>query len=113
MKSDPFRPITRATAAEILEISLGTLDRHVRDGDLPPPRPFGSGRKLYWLPEEFYASLHDGLLPRPDEAVSSLRGEQGAQASVRRSRASSSTCSEPATARAARYTTARIRRLNQ
>ncbi len=61
MTTDPFEPITRAAAAQILGISLGTLDKHVRDGDLPPPRPLGSGRQLYWLPEVFFACLRRSL----------------------------------------------------
>ncbi len=63
MTTHAFEPITRAAAAQILGISLGTLDKHVRDGDLPPPRPLGNGRQLYWLPEQFFACLRRGLQP--------------------------------------------------
>jgi hypothetical protein len=68
MKTYPFEPVTRAMAARILNISLGTLDKHVRDGDLPPPRPLGNGRQLYWLPEEFFPCVRRGL-QRPDVEV--------------------------------------------
>ena len=61
MTTDPFEPITRAAAAQILGISLGTLDKHVRDGDLPPPRPLGNGRQLYWLPDQFFDCVRRGL----------------------------------------------------
>jgi hypothetical protein len=65
MKTEPFRPITRERASEILEISLGTLDALVRDGNLPPPCRIGSSRKLYWDPDVFYAHLR-GLLGHSD-----------------------------------------------
>lgn len=61
MNTYPFEPVTRAMACKILNISLGTLDKHVRDGDLPPPRPLGNGRQLYWLPEEFFACVRRAL----------------------------------------------------
>ena len=57
MKTDPFEPITRERAAEILEISLGTLDAMVRDGDLPPPCRIGNARKVYWDPDIFFSTL--------------------------------------------------------
>lgn len=40
-------------AAEILGISLTTLDALVDSGALPAPKPLGGSRRVYWLPEEF------------------------------------------------------------
>jgi hypothetical protein len=69
MSSAPFKPITREQAAEILSVSLTTLDAMITSGVLPPPRQLGDCRKLYWHPDVFYAALV-GLLyaapaPRP------------------------------------------------
>jgi predicted DNA-binding transcriptional regulator AlpA len=61
VKRVPIRLITRAMAAAILDVSLGTLDKHVRDGYLPAPQPLGNGRRLYWLSDEFDAYLRLGL----------------------------------------------------
>jgi hypothetical protein len=44
-------------AAEILSISLTTLDALIAEGIIPPAKPLGSSRRLYWLPDEFYGHL--------------------------------------------------------
>jgi len=59
MSTTPFKPITREQAAEILSVSLGTLDAMIDSGALPPPRPLVENcRRLYWHPDVFYGSLH-------------------------------------------------------
>ncbi len=58
MSTAPFKPITREQAAEILSVSLSTLDAMIASGVLPPPRPLGDCRKLYWHPDVFYGALH-------------------------------------------------------
>ena len=77
MSTTPFRPLTREQAAEILSVSLGTLDTMIEDGVLPPPRQIGDCRKLYWHPDVFDGQLHrllcvdpaplDRPVPEPDK----------------------------------------------
>lgn len=57
MISEPFKLITREMAAEVLSVSLTTLDAMVAEGAVPAPKPLGSSRRLYWLPEVFYGHL--------------------------------------------------------
>jgi predicted DNA-binding transcriptional regulator AlpA len=52
-----FKPVTRQMAAEILGISLTTLDALVASGALPAPKPLRGCRRVYWLPEEFEGHL--------------------------------------------------------
>lgn len=50
-----FKPISKAFAADLLGVSTKTIDNYIRDGLLPPPRPFGC-REL-WHPDDFYRHL--------------------------------------------------------
>jgi hypothetical protein len=65
MSTTPFKPVTREQAAEILSVSLGTLDAMIASGVLPPPRQLGDCRKLYWHPDVFYGYLHRLLSLNP------------------------------------------------
>lgn len=77
MSTEPFKPITREQAAEILSVSLTTLDAMIAGSVLPPPRQLGDCRKLYWHPDVFYGALHRLLCvdpaptagPSPEPAV--------------------------------------------
>jgi excisionase family DNA binding protein len=60
--SDPFKPITREQAADILSVSLSTLDTMIDSGALPAPRPLGGRRRLYWHPAVFYGHLGRKLM---------------------------------------------------
>jgi hypothetical protein len=59
----PFKPVSKADAAEVLGVSTKTIDNYIKSGLLPAPRPFG-GREL-WHPDVFYARLHGALMPSP------------------------------------------------
>lgn len=59
MSTTPFTPITKEQAAQILAVSVRTIDHHVRDGRMPPPVHLG--RRAYWRPDVFYAWLHQAL----------------------------------------------------
>jgi predicted DNA-binding transcriptional regulator AlpA len=113
METASFELITRQMAAEILKVSLGTLDRHIREGDIPPPKPIGHGRQLYWLPEEFYGSVRRALSteaqcsPLPDQTEAAPR-----PSAPKRSSPLSGT-KECATARAARRNRALVKKLNE
>lgn len=54
MPTIAIEPITRERAAEILEVSIRTIDNYVRDSQIPMPVRLGGGRRLYWHPEIFY-----------------------------------------------------------
>ncbi len=89
MSTYPFEPVTRAMAAKILKISLNTLDKHVKDGILPPPRPLGNGRQLYWLPEVFFPCIRRGLQSGGAEKSSSdMHVAEAATPTSRRTRRS-------------------------
>ena len=60
-RATPFKPVSKADAAEVLGVSTKTIDNYIKSGFLPAPRPFG-GREL-WHPDVFYARLHDALMP--------------------------------------------------
>jgi hypothetical protein len=57
MTDETFKLITREMAAEILSVSLTTLDALVASGAVPAPKPLGDSRRLYWLPETFKGHL--------------------------------------------------------
>ena len=61
MTSDPFKPITRELAAEILAVSLSTLDALIASGAIPRPIALGDLRRVYWHPDIFYGALHRAL----------------------------------------------------
>jgi hypothetical protein len=69
MTCEPFKPITRQMATEILEVSLTTLDALVATGALPAPKPLGGSRRVYWLPEVFYTYLRQ-ILGADSETIS-------------------------------------------
>jgi excisionase family DNA binding protein len=60
----PFRPITREEAANILKVSLSTLDNIVAAGVMPAPRSIPGSRRKYWHPEVFYPWLNQQLRPQ-------------------------------------------------
>lgn len=59
MSTTPFTPITKENAAQILSVSVRTIDHYVRDGRMPAPVHLG--RRAYWHPDVFYAWLHRAL----------------------------------------------------
>jgi excisionase family DNA binding protein len=57
----PFKPITREEAAEILCVSLSTLDNMVASGAMPAPGSIPGSRRRYWHPDVFYSWLDQQL----------------------------------------------------
>lgn len=53
----PFKPITREEAAEILSVSLSTLDNMIASRAMPAPVSLNGSRRKYWHPELFYGWL--------------------------------------------------------
>jgi hypothetical protein len=60
MSITPFIPVTREKAAEVLSVSLATIDNWIDSEILPPTTKIGK-RLEYWHPDIFYGSL-DALL---------------------------------------------------
>jgi excisionase family DNA binding protein len=50
-----FKPLTKDDIAEVLGVSLRTIENWVSDGTLPSPRKLGN--RVFWHPTIFYAWL--------------------------------------------------------
>jgi excisionase family DNA binding protein len=72
MTAQVFKLITREMAAEILSVSLTTLDALIAESVIPAPKPLGSNRRLYWLPEAFEGHLRR-LLGGSESAAAVLK----------------------------------------
>lgn len=55
----PFKPLHRQDIAELLDVSLRTIDNWVQEGRIPAPRPLGRG--VLWHPDCFYGWLDQYL----------------------------------------------------
>lgn len=55
MSVAPFKPVTKADAAQVLGVCTKSIDNYIRDGLLPQPARF-AGRDL-WHPDDFYGFL--------------------------------------------------------
>lgn len=55
MSVTPFKPLTKADAAQVLGVCTKSIDNYIRDGLLPQPARF-AGRDL-WHPDDFYGFL--------------------------------------------------------
>lgn len=54
-----FKPLTKEDVADVLGVSLRTVDNWVNDGTLIAPRKIGN--RVYWHPRTFYAWLDQAL----------------------------------------------------
>ncbi|GEM_PF-973128 len=54
-----FKPLTKEHIAEVLGISLRTIENWVADGTLPAPKKLGN--RVYWHPNAFFAWLDHRL----------------------------------------------------
>lgn len=59
MSVAPFKPLTKDEVAEILGVSIRTVENYVNDGQMPAPASLG--RRVYWHPDLFYAWLDSFL----------------------------------------------------
>ncbi|MFH1818721.1 MAG: helix-turn-helix domain-containing protein [Pseudomonadota bacterium] len=55
----PFKPISKLDAADILGVTVRTIENHIAAGMLP--RPAAIGNRRYWHPDDFYACLERAL----------------------------------------------------
>ena len=65
----PFELITKDRAAEILGVSIRSLENYVKDGLMPAPKPLG--RRLYWHSDDFYGWLDAHFRESPADAAGS------------------------------------------
>jgi phage terminase Nu1 subunit (DNA packaging protein) len=62
----PFTPVTKKRAADILQVSIRTLDYWLEHDEMPAPEHIG--RQCYWHPDVFFAWLTAKLSRSPAEA---------------------------------------------
>ena len=62
-----FKPLSKNDVADVLGVSVRTLENWVNEGNLPAPAKLGN--RCYWHPKTFYAWLErrllDGSAPGP------------------------------------------------
>lgn len=57
--ANAFKPMTKDDVAEVLGLSLRTVENWVNEGTLPPPKKLGN--RVYWHPHVFYSWLERSL----------------------------------------------------
>lgn len=55
-----FKPLTKNDIADVLGVSLRTVENWVNDGTVPAPKKIGN--RVYWHPNVFYAWLEQRLM---------------------------------------------------
>lgn len=68
----PFKPLTKDAVADLLGVSIRTVENWVNDGTLPSPSKLGA--RVYWHPTSFYAWLDKTL---SHATAASVPQEQG------------------------------------
>lgn len=71
-----FKPLTKDDIAEVLGVSLRTVENWVNEGTLPAPRKLGN--RVYWHPNTFYGWL-DRYLTGPVQDCSLQTGPDSRQ----------------------------------
>ncbi|WP_233864700.1 helix-turn-helix transcriptional regulator [Paraburkholderia adhaesiva] len=84
MTVEAFRPLGKEDVAEILGVSIRTIDNYVAAGSMPAPAHIGT--RAFWHPDIFYTwldqALRGGGCVAPDEGVTCCTSEfPGARAS--------------------------------
>jgi len=74
----PFTPVTKKRAADILQVSIRTLDYWLEHDEMPAPEHIG--RQCYWHPDVFFSWLTAKLNSAPAEAGIPLGDEKAAAA---------------------------------
>lgn len=57
--SNAFKPLTKDDLADVLGVSIRTIENWVNDGTLPAPSKLGN--RVYWHPNTFYSWLDHRL----------------------------------------------------
>ena len=108
MSTQPFTPVTREKAAELLDVSIATIDNWILKGILPKPKRIGD-RLVYWHPDVFYSALHALLQPGNEQGSDNAAVRIPQQSAV----AKRSTRKNDPVDRSERNDAARLARLNQ
>lgn len=76
-----FKPLSKEDLADVLGVSIRTIENWVSEGILPPPTKLGN--RTYWHPNAFYAWLDRRLsadASTPEETQDSATETQTARA---------------------------------
>lgn len=72
----PFKPLTIGDVADILGVTVRTVENHIDEQGLPRPAKIGKIR--YWHPDIFYAWL-DGVLRKGDATPADAEPRQATE----------------------------------
>ncbi len=72
--TNAFKPMTKDDVAEVLGLSLRTVENWVNEGTLPFPKKLGN--RVYWHPQVFYSWLERRLTT--DDATDEMVPPSGA-----------------------------------
>lgn len=64
--ANAFKPLSKEDLANVLGVSIRTIENWVNEGILPPPTKLGN--RVYWHPSAFYAWLDRRLSADPAAA---------------------------------------------
>jgi len=95
----PFKPLSKTDVADILGVTVRTIENHIVANILPAPAAIGNRR--YWHPDVFYAWLEQALRNggvNPSDAASP-RAAAPTQASFAEAPAPCGVLPEPASSR--------------
>lgn len=56
----PFTPLSKQAVADLLDISIRSVENWINEGILPPPAKLGN--RVFWHPDAFYGWLSQRLL---------------------------------------------------
>ena len=73
--SNAFKPLSKNDLADVLGVSIRTIENWVNDGTLPGPSKLGN--RVYWHPNTFYAWL-DRRLSADAATADALQDEAAA-----------------------------------
>ncbi|MBW0170706.1 MAG: helix-turn-helix transcriptional regulator [Hydrogenophaga sp.] len=72
--ANAFKPLSKEDLADVLGVSIRTIENWVNEGILPAPTKLGN--RVYWHPNTFYSWLDRRLSPDAAEAPGSHATEQ-------------------------------------
>ncbi|WP_431311444.1 helix-turn-helix transcriptional regulator [Paraburkholderia aromaticivorans] len=79
MTVEPFQPLTKQDVAQLLHVSVRTVENLVSGGSMPAPARIGG--RVFWHPDVLYGWLSEALL-KPDEPSAGSPGAQIGEGNV-------------------------------
>ena len=64
----PFTPLSKQAVADLLDISIRSVENWINDGILPAPAKLGN--RVFWHPDAFYGWLSQRLLEHANDVQS-------------------------------------------